>query len=100
MGTIEPAVFDATVAAVPFLWELAATGTVTCRPGVIEVLQAVLRHGNPPRPEVQRNAHRAVLCGRRTADRLTGDGGPAVRAAAREPVTAIDGHRCETCRPA
>ncbi|MBP0454022.1 hypothetical protein J5Y04_31445 [Kitasatospora sp. RG8] len=96
----ELAVFDATVAAVPFLWELAVSEAVTCRPGVIEVLQAVLEHGNPPRTEVQRDAHQAVLSGRTAADRLTRDSDPPVRAAARDLVTAIDNHRCETCRPA
>ncbi|WP_380282572.1 hypothetical protein [Kitasatospora purpeofusca] len=93
----ELAVFDATVAAVPFLWELAVTEAVTRRTGVIEVLKAVLEHGNPSRSEVQRAAHQAVLSGRRMADQLIRDGDPAVRAAARGLLAAIDSHRCETC---
>ncbi|MFG3207305.1 hypothetical protein [Streptomyces sp. NPDC048192] len=42
----ELAVFDATVAAVPFLWDLAVTDSVTARPAVIALLQAILGHGN------------------------------------------------------
>ncbi|MEU6239138.1 hypothetical protein [Kitasatospora sp. NPDC047058] len=96
----ELAVFDSTVAAVPFLWELAATEAVTRRSGVIEVLQAVLEHGNPPRSGVQRAAHQAVLSGRRAADQLIRDDDPSVRSAARGLLAAIDSHRCETCQPA
>ncbi|MEU0528084.1 hypothetical protein [Streptomyces niveus] len=60
----ELAVFDATVAAVPFLWDLAVTDSVTSRPGVIELLRTILEHGNPAQIEVQQAAHRAVLDGR------------------------------------
>ncbi|MFJ6054758.1 hypothetical protein [Streptomyces sp. NPDC092307] len=96
----ELAVFDATVATVPFLWDLAVTDSVTGRSGVIELLQTILEHTNPPHMEVQRAAHRAVLEGRSTAERLAGDGNAAVRTAARELVTTIDSHVCESCRPA
>ncbi|MEU8777127.1 hypothetical protein [Streptomyces sp. NPDC048606] len=95
----ELAVFDATVAAVPFLWDLAATNDVAARPGVIELLEAILDHDNPPRPDVQYAAHRAVLGGRHVVDALADDEDPAVRAAARDLVAAIDRHACETCRP-
>ncbi|MFB7673051.1 hypothetical protein ACFC26_16745 [Kitasatospora purpeofusca] len=93
----ELAVFDATVAAVPFLWELAATEAVKCRAGVIRLLQTVLEHGNPPQPKVQLQAHRAVLSRRATAAQLTHDRDPAVRAAARDLVAAIDSHLSEPC---
>lgn len=96
----ELAVFDATVAAVPFLWDLAVADGVTDRPGVIELLQAILEHGNAAQIEVQRAAHRAVLGGRSTAGVLTGDEDPAVRVAARGLADAIDGHVCASCRPA
>ncbi|MEV8400279.1 hypothetical protein [Streptomyces niveus] len=43
----ELAVFDATVEAVPFLWDLAVTDSVNSRSGVVELLQAILEHGNP-----------------------------------------------------
>ncbi|MFI8191625.1 hypothetical protein ACIF8T_22870 [Streptomyces sp. NPDC085946] len=95
----ELAVFDATVAAVPFLWDLAVAPAVTCRPGVIELLQAILEHG-AAQHEVQYAAHRAVLSGERTVTLLTGDEDPAVRAAASELAAAIDGHVCDSCRPA
>lgn len=95
----EVAVFDATVAAVPFLWDLAVTDSVTSRPGVIELLRAVLDHGNPPRIDVQYAAHQAVLGGRTTVDALARDEDPAVRVAARDVAAAIDSHACETCRP-
>ncbi|WP_329377278.1 hypothetical protein [Streptomyces sp. NBC_01716] len=95
----ELAVFDATVAAVPFLWDLAVTDTVTGRPGVIALLQAVLEHGNVPQLEVQHAAHLAVLRGSRMVEVLSGDEDPAVRAAATDLATAIDRHACETCRP-
>ncbi|MFF3647461.1 hypothetical protein ACFYXV_02285 [Streptomyces sp. NPDC002181] len=96
----EVAVFDATVAAVPFLWDVAVTDSVTSRPGVIELLQAILEHGNPPQIEVQRAAHQAVLNGRGTASALATGEDPAVRAAAHALVAAIDSHTCEACRPA
>jgi hypothetical protein len=96
----ELAVFDATVAAVPFLWDLAVTDSVTCRPEVIELLQAILEHGNPPQMNVQQAAHRAVLSGSGTVGVLAGDEDPAVRAAARGLAAAIDSHVCEACRPA
>ncbi|MFG2976757.1 hypothetical protein ACGFYY_27695 [Streptomyces sp. NPDC048331] len=96
----ELAVFDATVAAVPFLWDLAVTDSVTGRSGVIELLLTILEHADPPRIEVRYEAHHAVLEGRIMAERPARDGDVAVRDAAREPVTAIDRHACESCRPA
>ncbi|WRZ95785.1 hypothetical protein OHB54_03410 [Streptomyces sp. NBC_01007] len=96
----ELAVFDATVEAVPFLWDLAVTDSVTGRSGVIELLQTILEHANPPQIEVQHAAHRAVLDGRSMAEVLARDGDAAVQAAARELVTMIDGHVCESCPPA
>ncbi|MFC8366856.1 MULTISPECIES: hypothetical protein [unclassified Streptomyces] len=95
----ELAVFDATVAAVPFLWDLAVTESVTCRPEVIELLQTILEH-NAAQIDVQREAHRAVLNGASTANLLTCDGDPAVRTAASKLTTAIDNHLCDSCRPA
>ncbi|MFC9758824.1 hypothetical protein [Streptomyces sp. NPDC056921] len=95
----ELAVFDATVAAVPFLWDLAVTDSVTSRPGVIELLQAILEHGNPPQITVVRAAHQAVLSGSGTVSVLVSDEDPAVRAAARDLAAAIDSHACEACRP-
>ncbi|MFJ5726284.1 hypothetical protein [Streptomyces sp. NPDC093149] len=95
----ELAVFDATVAAVPFLWDLAVTDSVTSRPGVIELLQAILDHGNPPQITVVHAAHQAVLSGSSTVSVLVSDEDPAVRAAARDLTAAIDSHACEACRP-
>ncbi|MFE3119593.1 hypothetical protein [Streptomyces niveus] len=95
----ELAVFDATVEAVPFLWELAVTESVNSRSGVALLLQAILEHGNPPQIAVQRAAHRAVLNGRSTADLLACDEDAAVRAAAANLVAEIDSHVCESCRP-
>ncbi|MFD5329292.1 hypothetical protein [Streptomyces sp. NPDC127092] len=95
----ELAVFEATVAVVPFLWDLAVADSVTSRPGVIELLQAILDHGNPPKIDVQHAAHQAVLSGRATLDTLTGDEDPAVRAAACGLAAAIASHACEACRP-
>ncbi|MGE7386962.1 hypothetical protein ACQKM2_15930 [Streptomyces sp. NPDC004126] len=60
----ELAVFNATAAAVPFLWDLAASEACTARPGVIELLGTILDNGNEPRPAIQHAAHRAVLDGR------------------------------------
>ncbi|MFJ4862887.1 hypothetical protein [Streptomyces sp. NPDC088748] len=96
----ELAVFDATVEAVPFLWDLAAADSVTNRSGGIELLQTILEHANPPQIAVQHAAHRAVLDGRSVADVLTRDADAAVQAAGRNLVTAIDSHACESCRPA
>lgn len=96
----ELAVFDATVEAVPFLWDLAVTDSVTNRSGVIELLQTILEHANPPQITVQHAAHRAVLDGRSTADVLARDADAAVQAAGRNLVTAIDSHVCESCRSA
>lgn len=96
----ELAVFDATAEAVPFLWDLAVTDSVTSRSGVIELLQTILEHGNPPKIEVQQAAHRAVLDGRNMAEALARDEDAAVQGAARDLVTAIDTHICESCRPA
>ncbi|KAB1980224.1 hypothetical protein F8144_34315 [Streptomyces triticiradicis] len=93
----ELAVFDATVAAVPFLWDLAATDTVTCRSEVVELIQAVLEH-SAARIEVQSAAHLAVLAGVNTLHVLTEDGDPGVRTAARELMAAIDSHVCDACR--
>ncbi|MFE3907489.1 hypothetical protein ACFXPY_46625 [Streptomyces sp. NPDC059153] len=95
----ELAVFDATVAAVPFLWDLAVTDSVTSRPGVIELLQAILEHGNPPQITVVHAAHQAVLSGSGPVSVLVSDEDPAVRAAARDLAAAIDSHACEACRP-
>lgn len=95
----ELAVFDATVEAVPFLWELAVTDSTNSRSGVALLLQAILEHGNPPQIAVQRAAHRAVLNGRSTADLLACDEDAAVRAAAANLVAEIDSHVCESCRP-
>ncbi|MFI6080370.1 hypothetical protein ACIBBB_05210 [Streptomyces sp. NPDC051217] len=96
----ELAVFDATVEAVPFLWDLAVTDSVTSRSGVIELPEAILEHANPPQIEVQRAAHRGALDGRTMAEVMARDEDAAVRAAARDLVTAIDNHVCESCRPA
>ncbi|MFE9294957.1 hypothetical protein [Streptomyces niveus] len=96
----ELAVFDATVEAVPFLWDLAVTDSVNSRSGVVELLQTILEHANPPQIDVQRAAHRAVLNGRSTADVLACDEDAAVRTAAANLVTAIGSHVCESCRPA
>ncbi|MFD9543621.1 hypothetical protein [Streptomyces sp. NPDC060022] len=93
------AVFDSTVATVPFLWELAATQSVKDRVGVLRLLQTILAHGHTHHPEWTRDAHQAVLAGRTTALRLTGDGDPAVRESAQELLTALDGHVCRTCPP-
>ncbi|MFD4399873.1 hypothetical protein [Kitasatospora sp. NPDC058478] len=93
----ELAVFDATAAAVPFLWDLAVTETVTSRAGVIELLQTILEHGNPRQPKVQLEAHQAVLSRRPTADRLTHDSDPAVRVAAQDLLAAIDSRPGESC---
>ncbi|GAB2607702.1 hypothetical protein GCM10027168_45670 [Streptomyces capparidis] len=95
----ELAVFGATVPAVPFLWELAVTERVRPRAEVMALLETILEHGNPPQADVQRQAHQAVLHGRGTAERLTEDRDPAVRAAARSLLAAIDTHTCPTCRP-
>lgn len=91
------AVFDATVATVPFLWELAAVETVRDRAGVLGLLRAVLAHAH--HPEWAGDAHRAVLAGRQTAERLATDGDPAVRKAAGQLLAALGGHVCETCPP-
>lgn len=96
----ELAVFDATVAAVPFLWDLAVTESVNSRPEVIELLQAILEHGNPPQIDVTFAAHQAVLGGRETADLLASSKDLAVREAAVALLAAIDCHVCEACRPA
>lgn len=92
-------VFDATVATVPFLWELAAMETVKDRAGVLALLGTILAHGHAHHPEWARDAHLAVLAGRTTAERLAGDEDPAVRAAAGELLGALGGHVCETCPP-
>lgn len=55
------AAFDATVATVPFLWELAAMETVKDRAGVLALLGTILAHGHAHHPEWTRDAHRAVL---------------------------------------
>ncbi|MFB6818316.1 hypothetical protein ACFCV8_27610 [Streptomyces sp. NPDC056347] len=96
----ELAVFDATAAAVPFLWDLAVTESVTDRTGVIQLLRTILEHANPPRPDVQYAAHRAVFDGRRLAESLTGDEDATVRTPARDLLAAMDSHACEVCRPA
>ncbi|MFD3888109.1 hypothetical protein [Streptomyces microflavus] len=114
-----PAVFDATVAAVPFLWELAATETVKDRAGVLELLAAILASGHDLHPEWTRAAHDAVVAGRPTVARLAADASSAeaeaeaqthaharaqaqarqqaVRDAAVRLLAAIDGHICAAC---
>ncbi|MFD7762440.1 hypothetical protein [Streptomyces microflavus] len=110
-----PAVFDATVAAVPFLWELAATETVKDRAGVLELLAAILASGHDLHPEWTRAAHDAVVAGRPTVARLAADASSAeaeahararaqarqqaVRDAAVRLLAAIDGHICAACPP-
>ncbi|WP_069171225.1 hypothetical protein [Streptomyces griseus] len=93
------ALFDSTVATVPFLWELAGARTVKDRPGVLDLLRTILARGHAHQPEWTRAAHAAVLAGRPTAERLAGDGDPAVRDAAGTFLTAADGHTCGACRP-
>ncbi|MFF5725441.1 hypothetical protein [[Kitasatospora] papulosa] len=93
------AVFDATVAAVPFLWELAAVDTVKDRAGVLGLLGTILAHGHAHHPEWTRDAHLAVLAGRTTAERLASDGDPAVSEAAGELLVACGGHVCPACPP-
>ncbi|MEU0128688.1 hypothetical protein [Streptomyces sp. NPDC006289] len=93
------AVFDATVATVPFLWELAAMETVKDRVGVLGLLGTILARGQAHQTEWTRDAHLAVLAGRPTAERLSGDGDPAVRAAAGELLAALGGHDCLSCPP-
>lgn len=96
------AVFDSTVATVPFLWELAAMETVKDRVGVLGLLRTILAHGHLHHPEWTRDAHLAVTAGRSTAEHLakagepggTGGGDPAVREAALELLAAIDAHVC------
>lgn len=92
-------VFDATVATVPFLWELAAMETVKDRAGVLGLLRTILAHGHAHHPEWARGAHLAVLAGRQTAERLAVDGDPEVRKAAGQLLAALGGHVCETCPP-
>lgn len=114
-----PAVFDATVAAVPFLWELAATETVKDRAGVLELLATILASGHDLHPEWTRAAHDAVVAGRPTAARLAADASSpqaqthahvqaqaqaqaqkqAVRDASVRLLAAIDGHTCPACPP-
>ncbi|MFJ1610620.1 hypothetical protein ACIOHS_46045 [Streptomyces sp. NPDC088253] len=96
----ELAIFDATVEAVPLLWDLAVTDSVTRRSGVIELLRTILEHANPPKIEVQHAAHRAVLEGKSMAEVLARDGDAAVQTAARDLVAAIDSHVCGSCPPA
>ncbi|CAM5452389.1 hypothetical protein [Streptomyces atroolivaceus] len=91
------AVFDATAATVPFLWELAAMDTVKDRAGVLGLLGTILARGHAHHPEWTRDAHLAVLAGRATAERLAADGDPEVSAAAGELLTACGGHVCVTC---
>ncbi|GHB17394.1 MULTISPECIES: hypothetical protein [Streptomyces] len=93
-------VFDSTVATVPFLWELAAVRTVKDRVGVLGLLRTILSHGHAHHPEWTRDAHRAVLAGRATAERLTGDGDPSVRRSAQELLASLDTHVCGSCPPA
>ncbi|WP_411080004.1 hypothetical protein [Streptomyces sp. cmx-18-6] len=107
----EPAVFDSTVAAVPFLWELVATETVKDRAGVLELLGTILTSGHALHPEWTRAAHEAVAAGRPTAARLatasrTSATSPqqavrdsAVRTSAVRLLAALDEHTCSTCLP-
>ncbi|MFD6800238.1 hypothetical protein [Streptomyces cyaneofuscatus] len=98
-----PAVFDATVAAVPFLWELAATETVKDRAGVLDLLATILAAGHAQHPEWTRAAHEAVTAGRPTAARLAAGASSvhpqAVREAAARLLAAMDGHVCAACLP-
>ncbi|MFJ1591824.1 hypothetical protein ACIOD0_16465 [Kitasatospora albolonga] len=96
-----PAVFDSTVAAVPFLWELAATETVRDRAGVLELLATILAAGHAQHPEWTRAAHEAVAAGRPTAARLAADASvpQAVRDTAARLLAATDGHTCGACPP-
>ncbi|MEW1614272.1 MULTISPECIES: hypothetical protein [unclassified Streptomyces] len=114
-----PAVFDSTVAAVPFLWELAVTDTVEDRAGVLELLASILASGHAQHPEWTRAAHDAVAQGRPTAVRLAASTSapqvqtrtraqaqartPAqaqvVRDAAARLLTALDRHTCAACPP-
>ncbi|MFI2778094.1 hypothetical protein [Streptomyces sp. ALB3] len=91
------AVFDATVATVPFLWELAATETVKDRAGVLGLLGTILAHDHAHHPEWARDAHLAVLAGRATAERLTADADPGVSAAAGALLAACGAHVCGAC---
>ncbi|MBL1290226.1 hypothetical protein ACFTXO_00280 [Streptomyces sp. NPDC057067] len=93
------AAFDATVATVPFLWELAAMETVKDRAGVLALLGTILAHGHAHHPEWTRDAHRAVLAGRATAERLAADADPAVSAAAGKLLAACGEHVCAACPP-
>ncbi|MCX4675008.1 hypothetical protein OG413_06665 [Streptomyces sp. NBC_01433] len=114
------AVFDATVAAVPFLWELAGTETVRDRAGVLELLRTILSAGHHHHPEWARGAHEAVVAGRATAERLAAapasrqqstpvtvpvptpepePQAPSEAKAAAELLAAIDGHVCAACPP-
>ncbi|MFJ9638354.1 hypothetical protein [Streptomyces sp. NPDC101178] len=96
-----PAVFDATVAAVPFLWELAVTEAVKDRAGVLDLLATILAADHARRPEWTRAAHEAVAEDRSTAARLASAPGaketPAVRDAAARLLAALDGHTCAAC---
>ncbi|MET7870594.1 hypothetical protein [Streptomyces cyaneofuscatus] len=98
-----PAVFDATVAAVPFLWELAATETVKDRAGVLDLLATILAAGHAQHPEWTRAAHEAVTAGRPTAARLAAGASSAhpqaVREAAARLLAAMDGPVCAACLP-
>ncbi|MFI7238136.1 hypothetical protein [Streptomyces cyaneofuscatus] len=98
-----PAVFDATVAAVPFLWELAATETVKDRAGVLDLLATILAAGHAQHPEWTRAAHEAVTDGRPTAARLAAGTSSAqtqaVREAAARLLAATDEHVCAACLP-
>ncbi|MEU0135226.1 hypothetical protein ABZ172_14550 [Streptomyces sp. NPDC006296] len=94
-----PAVFDATVAAVPFLWELAAMETVKDRAGVLGLLGTILARGHAHRPEWTRDAHLAVLAGLATAELLAADRDPAVSAAAGVLLSTGGGHTCTACPP-
>ncbi|MFG2428868.1 hypothetical protein [Streptomyces sp. NPDC048590] len=93
------AVFDATAATVPFLWELAAVETVKDRVGVLELLGTILAGGHAHHPEWTRDAHTAVIAGRPTAERLASGGDPAVSTAAEKLLGALGGHSCRTCPP-
>ncbi|MFB8102314.1 MULTISPECIES: hypothetical protein [unclassified Streptomyces] len=98
-----PAVFDATVAAVPFLWELAATETVRGRAGVLDLLATILTADHAQDPGWTRSAHEAVAEGRPTAALLATDTSPprpqTVRDAAARLLAATDGHTCAACLP-
>ncbi|WP_346011923.1 hypothetical protein [Streptomyces sp. SID3343] len=84
--------FDSTVAAVPFLWELATTHVSPCRAGVVGLLRTVVVHGS-----CQDESYRAVLAGAAAIEALTVDQDAVVAAAARSLGAVLAGHSCGWC---